>query len=42
MWDVWGVLLGIDFAGFTLISHFPPRTSHFDNKYNLNNKHLKI
>jgi len=32
MWDVWGVLLGIDLDGLVLISHFPPRTSHFDNK----------
>ena len=30
MWDVWGVILGIGFVGFTLISHFPPHTSHFN------------
>ena len=35
MWDVWGVLLGMAFVGFALISHFTPRTSHFHTNYNL-------
>ena len=37
MWDVRGVILGIGFTGSTLISHFPPLTSHFHANNNLSN-----